>query len=70
MPLSREQSQIWDAMGIGPQWILRSAEDPLLPKSPLPSLPGRRHRRNEFRCRGSRLPSIRSPRRGLRSAAA
>ncbi len=34
MPLSREQSQIWDAMGIGPQWILRSAEDPLLPKKP------------------------------------
>lgn len=34
MPLSREQSQIWEAMGIGPQWILRSAEDPLLPKKP------------------------------------
>ena len=31
MPLSREQSEIWEAMGIGPQWILRSAEDPLLP---------------------------------------
>ncbi len=34
MPLSKEQSQIWDAMGIGPQWILRSAEDPLLPAKP------------------------------------
>lgn len=29
MALSREQSLIWQAMNIGPQWILRSEEDPL-----------------------------------------
>ena len=31
MALSREQSLIWQAMNIGPQWILRSEEDPLAP---------------------------------------
>lgn len=44
MPLSREQSEIWEAMGIGPQWILRSAEDPLLPapaaRQPRPAAQG------------------------------
>lgn len=29
MALTREQSLIWQAMNIGPQWILRSDEDPL-----------------------------------------
>lgn len=30
MPLSPEQSLIWNAMQVGPQWILRSSSDPLL----------------------------------------
>ena len=30
MALTREQSLVWEAMGIGPQWILRSGQDPLL----------------------------------------
>lgn len=29
MPLTKEQSRLWQAMDIGPQWILRSSEDPL-----------------------------------------
>lgn len=35
MPLSQEQSRIWQAMAIGPQWILRSSEDPLLAAEPV-----------------------------------
>ncbi|MCG5030842.1 uracil-DNA glycosylase [Mesosutterella sp. OilRF-GAM-744-9] len=31
MPLDAERSRIWEALGIGPQWIERGAEDPLLP---------------------------------------
>lgn len=31
MALTREQSLIWQAMGIGPQWILRDTDDPLAP---------------------------------------
>ena len=34
MPLDRERSQLWEALGIGPQWILREAVDPLLEKLP------------------------------------
>lgn len=34
MALSREQSLIWEAMDIGPQWILRDADDPLLERAP------------------------------------
>lgn len=30
MALTREQSLVWEAMDIGPQWILRSGKDPLL----------------------------------------
>lgn len=30
MALTREQSEIWQAMNIGPQWILRDAQDPLM----------------------------------------
>ena len=30
MALTREQSLLWQAMDIGPQWLLRSSEDPLL----------------------------------------
>ncbi len=32
MPLTKSQSEIWEAMNVGSQWILRSAEDPLLEK--------------------------------------
>ena len=31
MPLTRQQSEIWQAMDIGPQWILRTSTDPLAP---------------------------------------
>lgn len=34
MALTREQSQIWQAMNIGPQWILRDRQDPLLDAVP------------------------------------
>lgn len=34
MPLDAERSRIWEALGIGPQWIERGAEDPLLPSGP------------------------------------
>lgn len=34
MPLTQEQSRIWQAMNIGPQWILRSSEDPLSEEEP------------------------------------
>lgn len=30
MALTRKQSEIWQAMNIGPQWILRDAQDPLM----------------------------------------
>lgn len=29
MPLTKTQSEIWEAMSVGPQWILRSEADPL-----------------------------------------
>ncbi len=34
MPLTKEQSRLWQAMNIGPQWILRSSEDPLAEEEP------------------------------------
>ena len=34
MPLTQEQSRLWQAMQIGPQWILRSSEDPLVQPEP------------------------------------
>ncbi len=33
--LNADQSRIWEAMGIGPQWLLRESIDPLLPESSL-----------------------------------
>ncbi len=33
--LSALQSQVWDAMNVGPQWILRESPDPLLPETAL-----------------------------------
>ncbi len=30
MPLTKAQSEIWEAMSVGPQWILRSETDPLV----------------------------------------
>lgn len=32
MALTRQQSQIWQAMNIGAQWVLRDADDPLAPE--------------------------------------
>ena len=33
--LNADQSRVWEAMGIGPQWLLRESIDPLLPESSL-----------------------------------
>ena len=35
MPLTKTESEIWEAMHIGSQWILRSSQDPLIEKAPL-----------------------------------
>ena len=32
MALTREQSQIWQAMNVGVQWVLRDGVDPLAPE--------------------------------------
>ncbi len=32
MPLTKSQSEIWQSMNVGCQWILRSSEDPLIEK--------------------------------------
>ena len=32
MALTREQSQIWQAMNVGVQWVLRDGIDPLAPE--------------------------------------
>ncbi len=34
MALTKTQSEIWQAMNVGPQWILRSGADPLVPEEP------------------------------------
>ncbi len=39
MPLTQEQSRIWQAMNIGPQWILRSSDDPLAQEEPARAAP-------------------------------
>ena len=39
MPLTQEQSRIWQAMNIGPQWILRSSDDPLAEEEPARAAP-------------------------------
>ena len=39
MPLDAERSQIWEALGIGPQWIERASPDPLLESAPSASRP-------------------------------
>ena len=33
--LNVDQSRAWEAMGIGPQWLLRESEDPLCPAEPV-----------------------------------
>lgn len=33
MALSRQQSQIWQAMNVGVQWVLRDGDDPLAPQA-------------------------------------
>ena len=35
--LSKASSEIWEALSIGPQWLLRETEDPLLPASITPT---------------------------------
>ena len=35
--LSKASSEIWEALSIGPQWLLRETEDPLLPASIAPT---------------------------------
>lgn len=36
MPLDPERSRIWEALGIGPQWLERASPDPLLSEAPPP----------------------------------
>ena len=58
--LNKASSEIWEALSIGPQWLLRETEDPLLPASIAPTRSVRDDASSHYRLArsGGTTPSV------------